>query len=124
MSVQEQISYNVPSIRLFGNGVGAVSVRELDGLACTFTEVIQLCPPRFAASDRPDVYYVGRMKREDSFNTFVINNPSNSKVFVNAAALTGNYGAGKYLGTLFVAFFDAAVDVHYVANLEVGYFLL
>ncbi len=64
------------------------------------------------------------MKREDSFDALVIDNPPNCEVFVNAAALAGDYGAGKYLRALFVAFSDAAADIYNIAYFKVRYIFL
>jgi hypothetical protein len=62
------------------------------------------------------------MQGEDSFDALVIDNPPDGEGFVNSAAPAGDYGAGKYLGALFVAFSDAAVDVHNIAYFEVRCF--
>ncbi len=64
------------------------------------------------------------MKRKDSFDALIINNPPDCEGFVNAAALAGDYGAGKYLRALFVAFFDAAVDIYNIAYFKVRYVFL
>jgi len=104
--------------------VGAVSLGELDGFAGSLAEVIQFCPPCFAASDGPDIENVGRIKRENPFHTLVIDNPPNCKGLVNAAALAGDYSAGKYLRALFVTFFDAAVDIYNIAYFEVRFIFL
>jgi len=64
------------------------------------------------------------MKREDSFDTFVTYHAPNHEGFVNAAALTGNYCPGKYLGALFVALFYTAVYINDIAYFEVRYFFL
>jgi len=104
--------------------VGTVSLREPDGFAGSLAKVIQFCPPCFAASDGPDIDNVGRMEREDSFDTLVIDNPPDCEVFVNASALAGDYGAGEYLRALFVAFSDTAVDIYNIAYFEVRYAFL
>jgi hypothetical protein len=64
------------------------------------------------------------MKREDSFDALVIDNPPDGEGFVNAAAPAGDYGAGKYLRALFVTFSDSAVDIHKIAYFEVRFVFL
>ena len=62
------------------------------------------------------------MKREDSFDSLVIDNAPDREGFVNAAALAGDYSPGKYLGAFLVALFYTAVDIYNVAYFEVRYF--
>ncbi len=104
--------------------MGAVPVGESDGFTSSLAEVIQFCSPCFAASDGPDIENVWRMKREDSFDALVIDNPPDCEVFVNAAALAGDYCAGKYLRALFVAFSDTTVDIYNITYFEVRYIFL
>ncbi len=104
--------------------MGAVSLCEPDGFAGSLAEVIKFCPPCFSASNGPDIDYIWRVKREYPFDALVIDNPPNCEVFVNAAAFAGDYGAGKYLRALFVAFFDTAVDIYNIAYFEVRYIFL
>jgi hypothetical protein len=124
ISVQQQISYNAPDIRLFGNGMFAVPLGEPDRLACTFTEVVQLCPSCLAASQRPYIDNIRRMKRENSLDTFVVNNTADGEVFINSPPLTCDYGACKYLRTFFIALLNATVDVNDIAYLEMRYLFL
>lgn len=104
---------------LSGYGVVAVPLGEFDGLACPITQVIKLGPPGLAASDRLDIEDVGRMQRENSFDTFVTDHSPDREVFVNAPAFAGNDRAGKYLRSLFVALFNPAVYLYDIAYLEV-----
>ena len=64
------------------------------------------------------------MEWEDSFDSLVVDNPPNCEILVNATALAGDYGAGKYLCTLFVAFSDTAVDIYNIAYFKVRYIFL
>jgi len=64
------------------------------------------------------------MKGEDSFDTLVTDHAPDREGFINAAALAGDYGPGKYLGALFVALFYTAVDIYNIAYFEVRYFFL
>ena len=59
------------------------------------------------------------MQREDSLDTLVGNDPPDREVFVNAPAFTGNYRAGEYLRSLFVALFNPAVNLDNITYLEV-----
>jgi len=99
--------------------VVAVSLGELDGLAGPITQIIELGPSGLAASDRPDIEDVGRMQREDSFNAFVGDDSPDGKGFVNAPSFAGDYRAGKYLRSLFVALFNTAMNFDDIAYLEV-----
>ena len=104
---------------LSGYGVVAVPLGKLDGLAGPITQIIELGPPGLAASDRLDIENVGRVQREDSFDTLVIGDPPDGEVFVNAPAFAGNDRAGKYLRSLFVALFNAAVYLYDVTYFKV-----
>ena len=64
------------------------------------------------------------MQREDSLDTLVGNDPPDREVFVNAPAFTGNYRAGEYLRSLFVALFNPAVNLDNITYLEVRDFVL
>jgi hypothetical protein len=99
--------------------VFAVPLGELDGLSTSVTQIIQLGPPGLAASDWLDIEDVGRMQGEDSFHALVIDDPPDSKGFVNAPAFARNYHAGKYLRSLFIALFNTAINLDYIAYLEV-----
>ena len=102
----------------------AVSVSEADGLAGSLAKVIEFCASCFAAADRLDIDDVRRMQREDSLDALVIDDPPHSECFADAAASSGNYSAGEYLYTLFVAFLDAATDIYGIAYFKVRYLLL
>jgi len=101
--------------------VFAVSVREPDGFACSLAEKIEFCAPYFSASDGPDIDDVGRMEGEDSLDALVAYYSADGECFVDSAALSGDYSAGKNLHALFVAFFDSAVDIDCIAYLEMWY---
>jgi hypothetical protein len=64
------------------------------------------------------------MEREDSFDALVTDDSPDSEGLVNAPAFTGDYRAGKYLRTLFIALFDTTVNIDYITYLEVRYFVL
>jgi hypothetical protein len=97
----------------------AVPLGQLDGFARSLAQVIQLRPSCLAASDRPYIQDVGRMQREDSLDALVIDDSPDREVFVDAPAFARDYRAGKHLRALFVALFDTAVNIHYIAYLEV-----
>jgi len=111
----------VSGISLFGDRVLAVPLCQLDGLAGSLTQVIKLRTSLFAASDGLDIHDVGRVQREDSLDAFVVYDSPDREALVDAPAFTRDYRTCEYLRTLLVAFFDAAVNVHYIAHLEVGY---
>ena len=96
----------------------AVPLGELDGLAASVTQIIELGPPGLAASDRLDIDDVGRVQRKDSFDALVTNDSPDREVFVNATAFAGNDRAGKYLRSLFVALFNTAVNLDDITYLE------
>jgi len=99
--------------------VVAVPLGELDGLAGPITQIIELGSPGLAASDRLDIDDIGRVQGKDPFDTLVIDNPPDGKVFVNAPASARNDRAGKYLRSLFVALFNTAVNLYDITYLEV-----
>jgi len=104
--------------------VFAVALNQLDGFAGALTQVIQFCPSCFAASNRLDVSNVGRMEREDSLHALIIDDSPHREGFVDTPSLAGDYRAGKNLCPLFVAFLDAAMDVHNIAYFKVRYIFL
>ena len=103
---------------LSGYGVVAVPLGELDGLAGSVAQVIELGPPCFAASNRLDIENIGRMQREDALDSLVGDDPPDCEVFINAPAFAGDYRAGKYLRPLLVALLNAAVYLYDIAYLE------
>ena len=92
---------------------------ELDGLAGPTPQIVELGPPGLTASDRLDIEDVGRVQREDSFDTFVTDHSPDRKGFVNTPAFAAYHCAGKYLCSLFVALFNPAMDLDDIAYLEV-----
>ena len=102
----------------------AVPLGELDGFSASVAQIIELGPPCFAASDRLYIDDVWRMKREDSFDALVGDDPADREVFVNAPAFAGDYRAGEYLRSLFVALFNPAVYLYKITYLEVGELVL
>ena len=97
----------------------AVPLGELDGLAGPVTQIIEFGPSGFAASNRLDIEDVGRMQREDSFDSLVTDDSPDSEGFVNAPAFACYDRAGKDLRSLFVALFDTAMDLDDITYLEV-----
>ena len=93
-------------------------VSEFDGLAGALAEIIKFCPPFFAALDRLNGNNIRRMQRENSFYAFIADDAADGKEAVHTAASACNYCAGKDLDTLFIAFFDFAVDVNGIADLK------
>ncbi len=98
----------------------AVAVSKADGFACSLAEVVKFCTPCSATSDRPDIDNVRRMQWEDPFDALVIYDSADGESFVNSPASAGDYSAGKYLYTLFVALLDAAADVNGITYFKVG----
>ena len=96
----------------------AVPLCQPDGLAGPLAEVVQFCPPCLAATDRPYVQDVRRVQRENAFHTLVIDDPPDSEALVDAPAFAGNHRAGKDLRAFLIAFLYAAVNIDYIAYLE------
>ena len=97
----------------------AVPLGELDGLAGPITQIIELGSSGLAASDRLDIDIVRRVQRKYPLDAFVIDDPPDREVFVNAPAFAGNDRAGKYLRSLFVTLFNTAVNLDDITYLEV-----
>ena len=97
----------------------AMPLFEPYGLACPITQIIELCSPGLAASDRLDIDDVRRVQGENPFDALVTGESPDGEVFVNAPASACNDRAGEYLRSLFVALFDTAVDLDDIAYLEV-----
>jgi len=99
--------------------VVAVPLGELYGLAGPFTQIIELGPPGLAASDGLDIEDIGRMQREDSFDSLATDHSTDREGFIDAPAFACDYHAGKDLRSLFVALFNTAVNLDDIAYLEV-----
>jgi hypothetical protein len=56
---------------------------------------------------------------ENTLDTLVVDYPPDSEVFINAASLSADHGAYKYLNPLFVTFSDLTADLDDIAYLEV-----
>jgi len=89
----------------------AVSLGQLYALACSLPEVIKFCPPGLSAANRSYIYDIWGMEGEDSFDSFIGDNPPDDESFVNASAFTRDYRSAEYLYARFVAFTDSAVDI-------------
>lgn len=90
----------------------AVSLGQLYALTRSLPEVIKFCPPGLSAANRSYIYDIWGVEGEDSFDTFIGDNPSDDKSFVNASAFTRDYRSAEYLYAGLVAFTDSAVDVN------------
>jgi len=101
-----------------------MSLGEPYGLAGPATQVIKLGPSGLAASYRLDIEDIGRVKRENSLDTLIADDSPDSECFVNAPAFAGDYCAGKDLRSLFVAFFDTAMNLDDITYLEMWDFAL
>jgi hypothetical protein len=102
----------------------AVALGESDGFSSALPEKIQFCSPCLTASHRPDIYDVRRMNREDSLYALSCDNPPYGEGLVNAASLSGNYRAGEYLDSFFIAFFNPAAYINHIAYFEIRHILL
>ena len=89
--------------------------RQPDRFAGSLAKVIELRTSCFSASDRPDVEDIGRMKREDALDPFVIYDSPNREGLVHAASLSRDYHAGEDLGTILVALFDSTAHIDHIA---------
>jgi len=97
---------------------------ESDSLAGPLPEEIELGPAFLAAADRLNVQDVRRMQWENSLYAFVIDDSPDGEALVNAPSFPADDRPGKDLRALLVAFFDPAVNVHHVADLEMRNIIL
>jgi len=88
-----------------------VSLGQLYALTRSLSEVIKFCPPGLSAANRSYIYDIWGMEGEDSFDSFIGDNPPDDEGFVNASAFTRDYRSAEYLYARFVAFTDSAVDI-------------
>lgn len=102
----------------------AVPLRQLDRLAGSLAQEVQLGPADLAAAGRHDVQHVGRMERELPLDALVADDPPDGEALIDAATLADDDRTRENLRAGLVAFLDAAVDVHRVADLEVRDLLL
>lgn len=89
----------------------AVSLGQLYALTRSLPEVIKFCPSGLSAANRSYIYDIWGMEGEDSFDSFIGDNPPDDESFVNASAFTRDYRSAEYLYAGFVAFTDSAVDI-------------
>ena len=97
----------------------AMSLCKSYGFSGSITKEIKFRTSGFSASDRLYVDDVGAVQWENTLDTLVVDYPSDSERFINAATLSADHGAYKYLNPLFVAFSDLTVDLDDIAYLEV-----
>jgi hypothetical protein len=94
-------------------------MRKLDGFTNAIAKEVQFRTSGLAASYRDNINYVRRMQWEDTLNTFAANYAANCERFVDSTAATADYGPAEYLNTCFFTFFDPAVYLDGIANLEI-----
>jgi hypothetical protein len=99
--------------------VSAVFLGQPDGFAGAFSQVVKLGAFCLAASQGPDIDYARAMQRENTLDTFIVNDSTHGEHFVYAAAFAGDDYAGEYLDSLFIALFYFTVYIDRVADLEV-----
>lgn len=102
----------------------AVTFGEPDGFSRALPQKIQFCPPCLTASHCLNIHDIRRMNWEDSFYALSCDDPSYSEGLVNTASPSGNYRAGEYLDSFFIALFNPAAHINHIANFEIRHFLL
>ncbi len=95
-----------------------VAPRQSDRFAGSPAKVIELRTFCFSTSNWSDAEDIGRMKREDTLDPFVIHDPPNREGLVHAASLSGDYRACEDLGTLLVALFYSRAHINHIAYLK------
>jgi hypothetical protein len=104
--------------------VFAVFLDELRGFACSLAEVIQFRSSGLAASSCLDIDDVGRVQGEYPFDAFTRHDSADREGRADAPAFAGDDRARKNADTLFVAFFDSAMDVNNVTDFKMRKILL
>ena len=99
----------------------AVASRQSDRFAGSLAKVIELRTFCFSTSNCSDAEDIGRMKREDALDPFVIYDSPNREGLVHAASLSRDYRAGEDLGTLLVALFYSRAHINHIAYLKMRY---
>ncbi len=92
---------------------------ELDGFSGAFAEEVEFCSSGLSASNRLYIDDIGRVKREDTLDTFAAYHPAYGEHFIDPTSLAGDYRAVKDLDTFLLAFFDLVVDVNDIADFEI-----
>lgn len=109
---------------LLGYSMIAVPLCEPDALTTSLSEKIEFGTSGLAATDSPYVDDIGRMEREDTFDTFVTENAANRESLVDAATSTANDGTAEDLDTGLVAFADTTLNIHNVTNFKIRNLIL
>ena len=89
------------------------------GFTRPVTQVVEFCSTSFATPDCSDIEHVGRMKRENPLDAFVIHDSPNRESLVDASSLASDYRTGENLRSFLISLFYSAVNVHNVTYLEV-----
>jgi hypothetical protein len=87
-------------------------------LAFAAAEVIELGAARFAFFFHFRLGDARRVHRENALDTFAVADAADGEGFVQAAAFAANHDAGENLHAFLVAFDDAGMDAHAVADIK------
>jgi tRNA(His) 5'-end guanylyltransferase len=104
--------------------VVAVTLGEFYAFTAALSEEVEFCASCFSASDGSYVNDVRRMDREDSFDTLVAYDASDSESLVYSASPAGYDGSAEELDTGLGAFNDAALHFHDVTYFKIRHFFL
>lgn len=106
--------------RLDGLGLGslAAALAQPNGLADPVAEIVQLGPPGNALALDLDLADSRRVQWELPLDALALHDPANGERLAATGARAGNHRAIEDLRPLFVAFQDADMHVHRVADLK------
>ena len=99
----------------------AVASCQSDRFAGSLAKVIELRTSCFSASNCFDAEDIGRMKREDALDAFVIHDSPNREGLVHAAPLACDYRAGEDLSTLLITLFYPRAHINHIAYFKMRY---
>ena len=103
------------AVRLGALGLALAQARRL---ADAVAQVVQLGPADRAGALHLDLGDLRRVQREDALDAFALDDAADGEHLAHALAAAGDHHAAEDLDALLLAFQDALVDVHLVADLE------
>jgi hypothetical protein len=122
-SASSPLPFTFLRLPLLCYGVLAVPLRKLDRLADTVAQIIQLRPACLTAAGRSDINDIGRMERENTLDTLIIDDAAHGEHLVDADAFAGDHGTAEDLRTGLIALDDLAMHIDGIADLKVRCFL-
>src|SRR5437870_1638061 len=97
---------------------------QAGGLADALPQVVELGPAHAAGALDLDLGDLRRVQGKDALDPLALHDAANGEGFTQTRAAAGDHGAAEDLDALFLAFQNALVHVHLVADAKLRHVLL